>query len=88
MRILAGPEGGLGEESFDVIVCNLGWLAEKVSRDTVVDGRHRLVVERFDWPVLRSYIERHVRQCEGATWVEVAEKLARFGHWEFEDYQP
>lgn len=87
LRILAGPEGGAGEESFDVTVCNLGWLAERVHCDGVVDGRHRLFVERFDWPLLRSYIERRVQQCEGSTWGEVAEKLARLGYWEFEDYR-
>jgi hypothetical protein len=28
-----------------------------------------------------------VSQVSGATWREVAEKLARIGLWEFEDYQ-
>jgi hypothetical protein len=88
LRILAGPEGGPGEESFDVMVCSIGWLAERLRRDAVVDGRHRLFVERFDWPVLRANIERRVRECEGPTWTDVAEKLARLGYWEFEDYRP
>ncbi|MBW9210511.1 immunity 8 family protein [Mumia sp. zg.B21] len=88
LRVVAGPDDGPGEESFDVTVCSVAWLTEQVRRDGVVDGRHHLIVEWFDWRSLRAYIERRVHQCEGATWREVAEKLARFGYWEFEDYQP
>ena len=88
LRILAGPDGGPGEESFDLTVCSLAWLTERVRRDAVFDGRHHLIVEWYDWPVLRTYVERYVQQCEGTTWRDVAEKLARLGYWEFEDYQP
>ena len=52
------------------------------------DVRHHLLMESFDWPTLSSYIKRRVHECEGATWREVAEKLARLGYWEFEDYRP
>jgi hypothetical protein len=88
LRLLAGPDDGPGEESFDITVCSLDWLTERVRRDGVVDGRHHLIVEWYDWPILRAYVERYVQQCEGATWREVAEKLARLGYWEFEDYKP
>lgn len=87
LRILAGPDDGPGEESFDVTICSPAWLSQRVRREGVVDGRHHLVVERFDWPSLRSYIERYVAQCEAGTWREIAGKLARLGHWEFEDYR-
>ena len=88
IRILAGPADGPGEDSFDLTVCSVDWLAALVRRDGVVDGRHFLVVDGFDWSALRAYIERRVRQCEGDTWHEVAERLARLGYWEFEDYRP
>lgn len=88
LRILAGPDDGPGEESFDLTLCSLAWLTERVRRDGVFDGRHHLTVEWYDWPTLRDYIERRVGQCEGATWRDVAEKLARLGFWEFEDYKP
>ena len=88
LRILAGPADGPGEESFDLTVCSVDWLAAQVRREGVVDGRHYLVADGFNWSVLNSYIENRVRQCEGATWREVAERLGRFGYWEFEDYRP
>lgn len=88
LQLLAGPADGLGEESFDLTVASPAWLAARARRDGVVDGRHHLIMESYDWPLLRSYIERRVHQCEGSTWGEVAEKLARLGYWEFEDYKP
>jgi hypothetical protein len=88
LRVLAGPADGPGEESFDLTVCSVGWVRDRVRRDGVFDGRHHLIVESFDWPILRDYVERYVKRCEGATWRDVTEKLARLGFWEFEDYQP
>ena len=83
---MAGPDDGPGEESFDFTVCSVGWLADQVRRDGLLDGRHHLIVEFYDWQVLRDFIERRVWRCEGPSWPDVTEKLARLGHWEFEDY--
>jgi hypothetical protein len=30
VQMLAGPYGGMGEESFDFILCNPGWLPKEV----------------------------------------------------------
>jgi hypothetical protein len=51
-----------------------------------MSGRHLLLVERFDANAIQRWIERAVAGCIGSTWREVAEKLSRIGHWEFEDY--
>lgn len=88
VRIMAGPADGPGEESFDLTICSVDWIAAQVGRDGVFDGRHCLVASGFTWHVLSSYIERRVRQCEGMAWPDVAERLSRFAYWEFEDYQP
>lgn len=88
VQIIAGPEGEPGEESFDVVVCSPGWLSDQVRAHGPTSGRHHLVVETFDWPVLRKYFVNLVHSCEGEDWSEVAAKLSRHGAWEFEDYQP
>ena len=88
LQIVAGPDDGLGEESFDLTVCSPARLIERLDHEGICDGRHHLIVEEYDWSSLRAYIERRVQQCEGATWREVAMKLSRLGHWEFEDYRP
>ncbi|WP_404801090.1 Imm8 family immunity protein [Aeromicrobium duanguangcaii] len=87
VRIIAGPDDGPGEESFDLVVCNLGWLVEQLQISEVIDGRHLLIVDSYVWPSLRAHIERRVQECEGSSWEEVAGQLGRFAFWEFEDYQ-
>ncbi|WP_104092563.1 immunity 8 family protein [Arthrobacter sp. GMC3] len=88
IRLLAGPDGEPGEESFDITVCSPAWIAEQVDRDGIWDGRHHLIVSEFNWPRIRSFITGRVEAGQGQTWIEVAEKLGRLGAWEFEDYRP
>ena len=56
--------------------------------NTLFSGRHWLFVRRYDWPAIQEYILDKVRQATGDTWHEIALKIGRTGHWEFEDYQP
>lgn len=83
-----GPQGGEGEESFVVVVCSAEWVCDRVSNGDVFDGMHYLVVDGFRWGQIFAYLEKRVTSCEGGSWEEVASKLGRLGHWEFEDYQP
>lgn len=88
VRLMVGPDPGAGEESFDVTVCSAAWLERRAAREGIVDVRHHVVVESFDWPKLGSYLQRKVEACSGASWDEVAGQLARFAYWEFENYRP
>ncbi|MGV8972817.1 MAG: immunity 8 family protein [Rhodoglobus sp.] len=86
IRVQIGPAGAPGEESFDLTVCSVRWLAQQVEHTPVFDARHHLVVREFHWPVVLRYIEGRVARCVGETWGDVAQQLSRFGYWEFEDY--
>jgi hypothetical protein len=86
LRLFVGPSNGAGEESFDVLVCSPGWLARECERDSFVVGRHHFVVNSFEFASIRDNLSRLVGQCSGASWAEVASKVARIGYWEFEDY--
>lgn len=87
-RLIVGPAGGPGEESFDVQVCSPEWLRERCDREGYVDGRHTVIttIDAYSEQDLRSFLVRRVENISGDTWREVAEKVARQGHWEFEDY--
>ena len=87
VQLLVGPAEGPGEESFDVTVCTGGWLAARAVSGPV-DARHHTVVDSFNWPALRRHFRKRVEACTGKDWSEVAAKVARIGHWEFEDYRP
>jgi hypothetical protein len=44
-------------------------------------------VRRYNFPRIEGFIRHYVDECSGETWEEIAEKLARLGKWEFEDYR-
>ena len=88
IRLMIGPACSPGEESFDLVVCTGGWLAKEAALSGPIDARHHLVVGSFEWPTIRAYLESRVEACEGSDWAEVARRLSRIGHWEFEDYRP
>lgn len=80
-----GPDDSNGEESFGLLVCNALYVQQK-AMDGPFSGRHHLIVSEFDVSVVRQFLLRAADHCSGGTWDQVAEKLARIGHWEFEDY--
>ena len=86
LQVMAGPKQGEGEESFDVEVCTPTWLSERLRNEGVVMGRHHLIVADYDWNRISAFITKWVANCEGDTWQQLALKLGRLGHWEFEDY--
>ena len=87
VQAMFGPDDSAGEESFDLLVCNLKWIERKLDEVEQFSGRHHLIVRKFDAGAIRSFLEDYARECcQASTWKEVAEKLARVGRWEFEDY--
>ncbi len=88
LQAMFGPEGSEGEESFDILICTPRWLASEVERKGLVDGRHHLVVSKFDLAQIRSFLLAYAKSCASQTWPEAATKLSRLGKWEFEDYRP
>lgn len=88
LRLIIGPRGQIGEESFDIVVCTPQWLFDKYKNtDVVFLLRHTLLVTCFDYKKIITFIENYVHGCNGQTWQEISEKLSRFGQWEFEDYR-
>jgi hypothetical protein len=88
LQIMIGPEDGPGEESFDVYVCTPKWLMAKHGNGDIVEGTHMLIVFRYDYRLLRAFVEDKVRATEGTTWSDLARHLSLFGRWEFHDYTP
>jgi hypothetical protein len=90
VQAMIGPLNDRGEESFDIMVCTPEWLAATMIKDNkdMVSGRHYLLVRRYDYRELKTFLQDYCTSCQGKSWQAVAEKLARIGHWEFEDYVP
>ena len=84
-----GVEGEIGEDMFSFTLCTPAWLEDLARRDTgILMGRHFLIVLKYDFRRIKRFLEDYAAKCEGDTWPEIAEKLGRLGHWEFEDYNP
>src|SRR5689334_5239070 len=70
IRLIAGPEGQEGEESFDFEVCSPRWLDQELKGGNVLLARHKILMKAFDFLKVREFVERYVRGCEGSTWQE------------------
>jgi hypothetical protein len=86
LQVIAGPAGSPGEESFDVTLCTPAWIKAVLESEKVIMGRHLLIVSDFDYDRIYSFISKYVSSCSGHNWSDLASKLGRLGHWEFEDY--
>lgn len=86
LRLVAGPQSTPGEESFDLTFCTPHWFLDNCGKDDVVIGRHYLIVMEYNYQRVLKRLTDFCRTCVGSNWTEVAQKLGRVGHWEFEDY--
>lgn len=87
LQMIVGPEGKAGEESFDLVVCTPNWFERHELGDDPRPGRHYLFVRAYDFASIDRYLRSKVTELDEPEWTELAEKIGRLGHWEFEDYR-
>ncbi len=85
VRAMVGPRDQEGEESFDISVCTPKWLVEQVEREGFVLGIHHLFVKTYDVVEIKALLRKVMERYSGNSWREVANKLSRVAHWEFEE---
>jgi hypothetical protein len=83
-----GPADGPGEESFDLLVCNPSYLSEQLGDEDVIPGRHYLFTRSLNNCIIENYLRKYIEGIEQPTREQIAERVGRIGHWEFEDYVP
>jgi hypothetical protein len=85
---MIGPVGEQGHESFDFMLCTPEWFSSNFHEDFKM-GRHYVFVRDFSYAQLEQFVREYCVRCgEATSWGALAEKLARLGKWEFEDYVP
>ncbi|GLW06010.1 hypothetical protein Misp01_11400 [Microtetraspora sp. NBRC 13810] len=87
IQVFVGPAEGGGSESFDITIYSPLRISAIVSEHGIFDGRHSLIVARFDKDQIESYLRRRIDSLTANDWSSLAEKVARLGYWEFEDYE-
>jgi hypothetical protein len=89
MQAEIGPVDVEGGDTFSFEVCTPSGLARRFdAAGRPFWGRGKLIVRAFDPDSVEAALDQYVRSISGNDWGEVAGKLNRFMHWEFEDYQP
>jgi hypothetical protein len=88
LTIKAGPQNENGSDYFNLYVCTSKYFEnELLKNNRIVNGRHFLFVEKYNYAEIISYINDLLPQCESVNWQECAVKLGRYAHWEYEDYK-
>jgi hypothetical protein len=80
-----GPAGGEGGDLFYFHIVTAAWLADNPPPKGF-EFLRGLLVTRWDYETVRRAISDLCLRVEGRDWNEIAIKLSRSAHWEFEDY--
>lgn len=88
LTVQVGQDGEAGGHLYQILVCTPDWIKTEYLHSGAVWGRHMLIVPRYDRERIKSEISQYVEGCTGRDFWELAQKVARIGAWEFEDYQP
>jgi hypothetical protein len=81
-----GPSDAPGGDTFSFEVVTPDSLADRVT-ERPLWLRGVLLVERGDAASVDAALRQLVSSTSGADWPEVAARLGRFLHWEFEGYR-
>lgn len=87
-RLIVGEEKTEGGDIFDVMICTPQWLMSNFQESDIIIGRHYLIVFEYNYQRIYSRLKKLIENIHGDNWEEIALKIGRIGHWEFEDYQP
>lgn len=86
VQAMFGPEGIDAEESFDALFCNTIYVRQQKSLGLNLE-KYDVVLDKYHFNRILDYFNNAALNSEGASWNEVAEKLSRYGKWEFENYR-
>ena len=89
MHADVGPVGEDGADTFSFDVCAPRALKRRFDIERrPFWARGTLVVDTFSWEAVDAALKQSVRSVSGEDWNEIATKLNRLMHWEFDDYRP
>lgn len=85
-----GPSSEDGGSIYQLLVCTPSWLESKTTKGNIFWGRHMLVIDSFDAKLIKNSVDQLIvelaNQFPNDNDDEIAEKIARYAHWEYEDY--
>lgn len=81
-----GPDDEEGENIFQFNFVTPQYLQEKIIKDGTQLGRHMIIIKEFSWEIITPEMERIFNLINEGDFSRFAEKLGRYGKWEYEDY--
>jgi Immunity protein 8 len=78
-------DGVEGENIFYVKIATPEALRRR-ARDFLISDHRVIVIDRFDFVLLRKAIEKIIDKCSRSEWDESCLALQRYFAWEYEDY--
>lgn len=87
LTLAIGPEDSEGSDLFQVGVCTVTWLAHQLSIKNAYALRHMILVESFEFELIKKTIHEIIENAGRSSWEESVPVLCRYFAWEFEDYQ-
>ena len=79
-----GPKGQEGADIFSFVAITPRALARDQGARW---GRGYLILNHVSWAGVEAAVQSLVSHCSGDNWAQVAERLNREMHWEFEAYR-
>lgn len=86
LTLAIGPEGIEGSHLFQVGICTVTWLAHQLSIKKAYVLRHMILVENFNFELIKKTVQEIIENAERSNWDESVSVLCRYFSWEFEDY--
>lgn len=83
VMLFIGIEGDEKSDCFHLLLCTPGWFARYLETKQIESGQYTILMNKFDYPKLTSYIESYLERCDGASWPEIAAKVDYLASWEF-----
>lgn len=87
LNLVIGLENVDGGHLFQVGICTASWLEHQVLVKDFYIPRHMIIVNFFDYELIKSKINGIIDGAERPTWEQSLQILCRFFSWEYEDYQ-
>ncbi|WP_308367235.1 MULTISPECIES: immunity 8 family protein [unclassified Microbulbifer] len=85
-----GVKGEEGSTYFNLLVCTPEWISRKLDSAQSVWGRHMLIIRKYDTELIESEVNKKLQELleifTGDDDLKFSEKIARYAHWEYEDY--
>ncbi len=80
------PKGQKESDYFSLRLATPKGLATLGADGGVISGRALLVIDKYSYATVYSWLQQTVGRCDGDSWLECVTKLERYFWWEYDGY--